>query len=227
MMFYNIHDEEIFSFKYIFLLSFTLLEGNRHPATIKTMKKQYSSLLISLTLVIMIVSCGSPVGTVPSTPDTVATIVAGTMGALYPLAASGTPIATIPGLTNIPFTPVPSSTSTTMATTVPSATATPGIGSISGSVYGYPYGAIPRFTIVAFNQETSYWLYWITLAGEAYYSTDVFIPEGKYQVVAYDASGHAGGCVSTVIVKANQTAVCDITDWSGSYPAKPGGAADP
>ena len=43
----------------------------------------------------LVVSCGAPGGTAPPTPDTVATIVAGTLGALVPQAASSTPIATM------------------------------------------------------------------------------------------------------------------------------------
>jgi hypothetical protein len=106
-------------------------------------------------------------------------------------------------------------------------TATPGNGALSGGIYGYPYGSIPRLVFIASNQETGHWKYWINVAGMSYYSTDYFIPAGKYQVVAYDVAGHAGGCVTIVSVKADEFAVCDITDWIGVYPGKPGGVPDP
>ncbi len=65
-----------------------------------------------------------------------------------------------------------------------------------------------------------YW-YWITGAGQTSYSMDGYIPPSVYQVVAYDASGHAGGCTGLVTVMSNQTVNCDITGWGGSYPTKP------
>ena len=93
-------------------------------------------------------------------------------------------------------------------------------GTIAGSISGYPHGNLPRLTIVAFSQDTSYW-YWVgTAAGQAYFTfTD--LPVGGYQVVAYDASSHAGGCPTIVTVRAGETAVANITDWAGSYPANP------
>ena len=112
-------------------------------------------------------------------------------------------------------------------TYIPSVTATPGLGALTGGVYGYPYGTIPRLVFVASNQETGRWKYSINMAGLSYYSPEYFIPEGKYQVVAYDTAGHAGGCVTIVTVKANEIAVCDITDWIGVYPGKPGDAPNP
>jgi hypothetical protein len=189
------------------------------------MKTRYSSFVIFITLLLLTASCNLPSRTEPPTPDTVATIVAGTMGALTTQTVSDTPTVTVPIPTIITFTPIPLSTPTTFATITPSSTpttavtgtpsptATPGMGSISGGVYGYPYGTIPSLTFVAFSQETYHWLYWINLAGASYYVTDVFIPAGKYQVVAYDAAGHVGGCVTIITVKANETAICDITDW--------------
>jgi hypothetical protein len=153
--------------------------------------------VLVLALLLAVVSCGPAVATTSPDADLVATIVAGTFEAL------------------------------TDGTTIPSVTATPGMGALSGGVYGYPYGAVPKLVFVAFNQETGYWKYWINLAGASYYSTDYFIPAGRYQVVAYDASGHAGGCVTIVEVKANEKVVCDITDWVGSYPGKPGDAPNP
>jgi len=100
----------------------------------------------------------------------------------------------------------------------------PGYGSIAGNIYNYPYGAIPQLSIVAHEQKPPYhYWYLITGAGNTYYSMDGYISTGEYQVVAYDPSGHAGGCLTQVQVKNNELVLCDITDWSGSYPAKPAG----
>jgi hypothetical protein len=176
-----------------------------------SMKAGFSVLVLALLLAV--VSCGPAVATTSPDADLVATIVAGTFEALTAQAPLETPI----------FSASPPAD----GTTIPSVTATPGMGALSGGVYGYPYGAVPKLVFVAFNQETGYWKYWINLAGASYYSTDYFIPAGRYQVVAYDASGHAGGCVTIVEVKANEKVVCDITDWVGSYPGKPGDAPNP
>jgi hypothetical protein len=180
-----------------------------------------------LVLALIVTSCGQPA---PATPavDTVASIVAATMQALTPRVPLATPTApAIPSPSAVAtFTPITANTSAAN-TGVPTITATPGIGALQGSVTGYPYGALPKLIFVAFNQENGRWNYWINNAGQSYYSTDQFLPEGKYQVVAYDASGHAGGCKTIVTVKANETANCDITDWIGLYPVKPGDAPNP
>jgi len=112
-------------------------------------------------------------------------------------------------------------------TLFPSDTPVPSAGAIDGGIYGYPYGSVPGLVFVAFNQENSDYWYWIIPAGQSYYVTDFFIPPGKYQVVAYDASGHKGGCTSIVVVKSAETSGCDITDWGGSYPAKPASVPSP
>ena len=91
-------------------------------------------------------------------------------------------------------------------------------GSISGSI-SYPYGSIPPLTVVAFSKSTPYW-YWVgTVAGQSYYTISS-LPPGKYQVVVYDKSGHAGGS-GTITVSAGETASADIADWGGSYPTNP------
>ncbi len=54
-----------------------------------------------------------------------------------------------------------------------------------------------------------------------------YITAGDYQVVAYDSSGHAGGCAGNVKVVTNQTVICDIGNWGGGYPAKPSGVPNP
>lgn len=93
-------------------------------------------------------------------------------------------------------------------------------GIISGGVYGYPYGDLPQLTIVAFNQNSGYW-YWVgTVAGQSYFTiTD--IPAGTYQVVAYDGSGHAGGTSVSIELKGGQTANADLNNWAGSFPSNP------
>ena len=100
----------------------------------------------------------------------------------------------------------------------------PGFGSISGNIYGYPYGIIPQIVIVAFEQLPPYhYWYVINAPGSSIYSMDGFISSGKYQVVAYDPAGHSGGCVNIIVVKADEMITCDISNWGGGYPVKPAG----
>jgi hypothetical protein len=123
-------------------------------------------------------------------------------------------------------TPTDSLPPTSTPTITPNITNTPepGFGSISGNIYGYPYGSVPRLAIVAHGQETTYhYWYLIINAGNTYFSMDGYISSGKYQVVAYDSSGHAGGCTTIIEVKNNEMVTCDITNWGGGYPAKPAG----
>ena len=110
----------------------------------------------------------------------------------------------------------------------PTDTSTPGLGTIAGAISGYPYGSVPSFAIVAFEQEAPF-RYWYLLipSGSSYYSMDGYITTGNYLVVAYDSSGHSGGCTSIVQVKSNQTVNCDVTNWGGGYPAKPSGVPTP
>ena len=125
------------------------------------------------------------------------------------------------GLPTATLTLLPSLTPTSEATS----TGVPVPGTIEGTISGYPYGFIPQLTIVAYLQESPHnYSYWRPGAGATYYSmtSDYLIP-GTYQVVAYDPSGHAGGCTTLVKVKSNETVTCDITDWSGSYRSKPAG----
>lgn len=160
-----------------------------------------------------------------------ATVVAATLQALTPAATSTltlpSPTST-PALTDTPTaTPTQTVTFTSPVTATLTPTETPSPGTIAGGIYGYPYGSVPRLVIVAFNQEKPYYWWLIIPAGSTWYSMDEFIPPGKYQVVAYDAAGHAGGCPSIVTVKGGQTATCDITDWSGGYRAKPADVPSP
>ncbi len=121
----------------------------------------------------------------------------------------------------------PTETLSPTATFTPQPTVTPRAGSIDGGIYGYPYGSVPGLVFVAFNQQNSSYWYWIIGAGQSFYSTDPFISPGKYRVVAYDSSGHRGGCTTIITVTSDATAHCDITDWAGSYPAKPSGVPSP
>lgn len=125
-------------------------------------------------------------------------------------------------IATIGFTNTPTSTHNPTVTLGPTPSPTLGLGTIAGSISGYPYGSIPSLAIVAFGQEPPYrYWYWITGAGGTNYSMDGYITTGHYQVVAYDSAGHAGGCTVTAQVLNNQTVICAITDWGGGYPAKP------
>jgi hypothetical protein len=108
-------------------------------------------------------------------------------------------------------------------TIAPTNTPIPLPGTITGGIFGYPYGSVPSLAIVAFGKEPPYYYSWlITGTGETSFtmSSDYLLP-GHFQVVAYDSSGHTGGCTSVVLVKSEQTVNCDITNWGGGYPAKP------
>lgn len=94
-------------------------------------------------------------------------------------------------------------------------------GRLSGTIRHYPYGGLPELTVVAFNQGNGYW-YWIgTATGQSSYSI-ADLPPGRYQAVAYDSDGHAGGS-AVVAVTAGQTTETDVADWGGSYPDNPAG----
>jgi hypothetical protein len=94
------------------------------------------------------------------------------------------------------------------------------LGIVAGSINGYPYGSLPQLAVVAFSQDTPYWYWAGTAAGQVYYTvTD--LPPGDYQIVAYDDAGHAGGSPAIVTVTAGQTATADITDWASSWPDNP------
>jgi hypothetical protein len=184
-----------------------------------TMKIKYS-LPILLALGILVAACGQPT---PATPpvDAVATIVAATMDSLTPqnvLDAETLPAGQTDAETATQTPPA-------VETGTPTITATPGAGLVSGGVFGYSYGALPRLVVVAFNEDHLHWNYVITDPGSSYYSME--LTEGKYQIVAYDADGHAGGCITIATVKDKQTATCDITDWTGTYPLKPNEAPNP
>ncbi len=129
-----------------------------------------------------------------------------------------TPLATI----TLPPPALPTTTFT--ATSHLTNTPEPGFGSVSGGIIGYPYGALPSLTIVAHEQNPPYHYWYLILpAGTTYYSMDGYVSTGKYQVVAYDSSGHTGGCTTIVEVKKNEMVTCDITNWGPGYPAKPAG----
>lgn len=201
----------------LLILLWTLLTACNLPLTTATPNSEYTSPPVMPT---------SGVDT-----NLLATVVAATLQALTPAATSTlalpSPTST-PAITDTPTaTLTPTATFTPPATSTSTPTETPSPGTISGGIYGYPYGSVPRLVIVAFNQEKPYYWWLIIPAGSTWYSMDKFIPPGKYQVVAYDAAGHAGGCPSIVTVKGGQTATCDITDWSGGYRAKPSDVPTP
>lgn len=183
------------------------------------MKSRFILLIVSCFL---LAACNLP-DTAPtaSDQDQIDTVVAVTVQALTEQVAPVTPGQLVPTFTEtltltLTITPTP--------TPDKSNTPEPGFGSISGSILGYSYGSIPKLAIVAHEQNPPYhYWYLITSPGDSYFSMDGYISSGRYQVVAYDYSGHAGGCSSLVEVKNNQMVSCDISNWGGSYPAKPAG----
>jgi len=126
-------------------------------------------------------------------------------------------------------TPTIGPTATLTLTLPPSATPIPKPGSIAGAISGYPYGSLPSLAIVAFGQDPPYYYsYMITNPGSSSYSmSSSYLIPGQFQVVAYDASGHSGGCPSLVTVISEQTVTCDITNWGGGYPPKPSSVPKP
>ena len=215
--------------------------------------KHLSHLILIVVLVLVLGACNLPTrGGLTPEAGAVATKVAATIQALTQTAGlqeSQVPLATPtlskpqetptlqatltlapPTLTSTPtLTLPPTLTPSPTLTFTPSATITPLPGSISGNITGYPYGSIPGLAIVAFDQKTPYLMYWywITGAGETYYSMDKYIPPSTYQIVAYDSSGHKGGCTTLVVVTSDTIANCDITNWGAGYPAKPAGVPNP
>jgi hypothetical protein len=170
-------------------------------------------------------------------PDIVATAVVLTMAA-YTQSAQLTPLAsqtlvqptiTKPITLSPTSTPTDALTATMTQTQALTNTPIPSPGTIAGDISGYPYGSLPKLAIVAFDQERpATYSYWITAAGNASYSmTSSYLLPGKYQVVAYDSSGHTGGCPSIVTVVSDQTVTCNISHWGGGYPARPSGVPNP
>jgi hypothetical protein len=207
------------------------------------MKPIFPRLAASLIIVILLAACNLPQGGVNG-PDsgTVSTKVALTLVALtqsaqqVPITSPGSPTSVQPAITQNPtltgttaptFTQIPSLPPT--ETIAPTNTPLSAPGTIAGSISGYPYGSIPKLAIVAFQQESPYNRgYVMTNAGETYYenSSNWIIP-GHFQVVAYDSSGHTGGCTSIVEVISNTTVTCNITNWGGGYPSKPSFVPNP
>jgi hypothetical protein len=207
------------------------------------MRLNHSPLGPSLLLISILTACSLPQANPTTNPGLVATKVAATLASftqsavqtpinstpitqtVQPTANAGTP--TLPTATT-GFTNTPTNTQNPTVTIGATPSPTLGLGTIAGSISGYPYGSIPSLAIVAFGQEPPYrYWYWITGGGSTSYSMDGYITTGHYQVVAYDSSGHAGGCTVTAQVLSNQTVTCDITDWGGGYPAKPSGVPTP
>lgn len=181
-----------------------------------------------IALCFFLVACNVPLVDADSTPDNgmLQTGIAGTLQALTPSESPGSASVTATlDRQSTPLQETPSApTPTVSPTTDLTATLEPGIGSISGTISNYPYGAIPQLAIVAFEQDPPYHYWYLLLgSGGSFYSMDEYISSGKYQVVAYDPSGHKGGCPVVVTVKKDQMATCDITEWTGSYPDKPAG----
>lgn len=182
------------------------------------MKKRLYSLTL-LFLAIGLTACNLQTGEQSADNGSLATGVAATLQAMTEQAAPlGTPTDSLPTLTLQPT-----------YTETPNETAVPEPGSVEGTISGYPYGDIPRLVVVAIGQEPPYnWTYYITIEGETYFNmTSEYMLPGLYQVVAYDSSGHAGGCPGGVTVVSKETVTCNINDWAGGYPSKPSGVPNP
>jgi hypothetical protein len=94
-----------------------------------------------------------------------------------------------------------------------------GLGSISGRISGYSGPAATPLTVVAFNQGTGYWYYVLLMPGVLDFTISE-LPAGRYQVVAYDGLGAAGG-TGDVYVLAGQPASAEISSWAGTFPVNP------
>jgi hypothetical protein len=201
------------------------------------MKRSSFRLRIFLLVIIVLSGCTLQQSNPISDSDIVATKVAATLAGLTqsalltpatapasatPILPTGTQTATLTPSATIGFTPTVTVTPHPTLTVRPTPSPTPGLGTIAGSIVGYPYGAVPALAIVAFEQEPpyNYW-YWITGTGNTYFSMDGYITTGHYQVVAYDSTGNTGGCPVIVQVVTNQTVTCDISNWGSGYPSKP------
>jgi hypothetical protein len=208
------------------------------------MKPIFHCLAVTSLVTLLLTACNLPQnGGTGTDTGSVETIVASTLAALTqaaqltPFTSPSSPTSVQPSISQSPTlvptgTMGPTNTQTPppppTATVLPTNTSTPGLGTIAGGIYGYPYGSVPALAIVAFGQEPPYrYWYLITGAGSSYFSMDGYITSGNYQVVAYDSSGHAGGCSVNVQVISNQTVDCDISNWGGGYPVKPSGVPTP
>lgn len=207
------------------------------------MKPIFPRLAASFSIAILLAACNLPQG-YENTPDPgiLSTKVALTLVALtqlaqqVPIISPGSPTSVQPANTQNPTptettVPIYTQTPTQLPTGTIAPTNTPlsAPGTVAGSISGYPYGSLPSLAIVAYGQEPPYYYsYMITGAGQTYFEmTTSYLLPGHYQVVAYDTSGHAGGCNFNVMVISNQTVNCDITNWGGSYRAKPSGVPNP
>ena len=179
-------------------------------------KKLY--ILFTLILAAGLAACNLQLGA-PAGTDSLATGVAGTLQALTEQASLlSTPTDSLPTLTLQPtYTPTPDKTEI------------PEPGSIEGTISGYPYGDLPSLAIVAIGQEPPYnYSFFLPAAGSTYFNmTSEYLLPGFYLVVAYDSSGHRGGCPGGVTVISEETVTCNITDWAGSYPSKPASVPNP
>jgi hypothetical protein len=102
-------------------------------------------------------------------------------------------------------------------------------GSITGSI-NYPGGAPPELHIVAFNQDSGYWYYVVSLPRAVIYEIRN-LPPANYILVGYSEGGEVGGhsdnghTLTPVIVTGGETTSgIDINDWNapgGSYPVDP------
>jgi hypothetical protein len=115
-----------------------------------------------------------------------------------------------------------------------------GFGSIAGSL-SYPSSAIPAMQVTAFNANTGFWWYVLTVDNQSSYQIDD-LPNGDYYVVAYPVGDLEGAAYSAAVpcgldatctdhsilsveVKADEvTEDVNPGDWyagSGAFPENP------
>jgi hypothetical protein len=100
-------------------------------------------------------------------------------------------------------------------------------GAISGRV-DFPGGSAPALHVVAFNRNSGYWYFVLTLETQSNFTLQD-LPPGEYVVAAYTRDGQAGGYaeggdLKSVTLKAGETVSVVISGWDlppGTFPEDP------
>lgn len=142
------------------------------------------AILTALVILVALAACNLPQAGPTPGADAVASLVAATLQEL------ATPV--LPTISStLPNNPPPTTASTaTMSPTfgmTVTMTSTPGTtetlppGSIEGGISGYPYGSLPKLTVVAFDKSSPYlrYWYWKTGAGNTTYAMDGYVSPGS------------------------------------------------
>lgn len=207
--------------------------------------KQTTGLSILIISAIFMASCGQ-IPVIPTIPSEITInmngdnqqgvdeIVAATFQALTAQAAAPQPALTFTPIPTLAIQQVPT------ATSQPQAAPNASTGSISGKL-SYPAEGIPPLLLVAFNKQSGYYYWLLTLQNQNTYQLDN-LPPGIYNVIAYTQDGSIKGsydqfvlcglqqgCSDHTLVDVNVqaglvTPNVDPADWYGdpaSLPAKP------